>query len=153
MVYHQLKQLIEASIDAYLFEDEAVLKSIHHPYSRYAVWNQYFQAKEKGWITEAEYQELHQYYDKMISSMTEAPIEKLKAQLEKCPYFEVRTPTHLYVSTPSIKSKGIQVTTFMERQGELVALSDRQCLSLEKLTETVVEYGIVYEVNKYFASH
>ena len=152
-MYETLKQLIEESIDLHLWEDNLALKSIHHPHSRYAVWKAYYNAKEAGQITTEEYQDLHTYYDKMLSEICTNSKELLIEQLKKCPSFEVYSNQMLYTCTKSLKSKGMQISLFIRRNEEWVAWGDRQCLSLDELTEAVYDYGIVYEVNKYLDSH
>lgn len=150
-MYETLKQLITESIDAHIWEDELVLKSIKHPLSRYQVWKQYFDAREKGLITEEEYQELHHHYDSELFAIKESAGEVLYKALEQTPYFEVWSNNKLYLSTKSIKSKGIQITTFIKRNGELVAWSDRQCPTIKALADAIFDYGIAYDVNKHLA--
>lgn len=150
-MYETLKKLIEESIDAHIWEDEMVLKSINHPLSRYRVWKTYFDAKEQGLITDEEYAQLHHQYDSELFAIKDSARDTLYKALEQNPYFEVWTNDKLYLSTKSIKSRGIQITTFIERNGELVAWSDRQCRTIKDLMEAILDYGITYDVNKYLS--
>ena len=150
-MYEQLKALIEESIDFHIYEDKQVTTSVKHPLSRYQIWKTCNEAKEKGLISIREHHELYEYYllqlDLMINDTTSAILDFLSNQE---PYFEVWNDNILYLSTKSIKSKGIQITTFIKRNEELVAWCDRQCASINELMYAIKDYGISQKVYTYF---
>ena len=133
MIKMDYEQLIEDSLDAYLFEDLEWIED-EKPLHMLSVLDRLQEGFHQNELTETELDFFQRYYFSHLDDCRGVAKETVLQQLQQQPIFELNQGIFRYICTNSIKrNEAYQISTFSQRQNEWFALSDHQCDDLESI--------------------